>query len=85
VIDESKPYWFAEQLGGGDFRLTDSSTLGGVSVKPFVSMPSVAARDDGSHPVVFAFHPSDRRDISVLGVGDDVQLLAERIRDSPVT
>jgi len=84
-MNEHKPWWFAEQLGGGDFRLTESSTLGGVSIKPMTSMPSVGPRADGTRPVVFAFYPSDRRDISVLAVGDDIQLVAERIGDSPVT
>ena len=85
VMDEQKPWWFAEQLGGGDFRLTDSSTLGGVSIKPMTSMPSCAPRADGTRPVVFAFYPANRRNISVLSVGDDVELVAERIGDSPVT
>ena len=84
-MDERKPFWFAEQLGGGDFRLTDASTLGGVSIERITGMPSVAPRDDGTGPVVFAFYPCDRRNISVLAVGDDVDLMAERIGDSPIT
>jgi len=62
-MDERKPFWFAKQLGGGDFRLTDASTLGGVSIKPMTGMPSVAPRDDGTGPVVFAFYPCDRGNI----------------------
>ena len=84
-MNEHKPWWFAEQLGGGDFRLTETSTLGGISIKPVTSMPSCAPRADGSRLVVFAFYPSDRRNITELAVGDDVELVAERIGDSPVT
>ena len=85
VIEERKPYWFAEQTGDGDFRLTESSTLGGVSIKPMTGMPSCAPRADGTRPVVFAFYPTNRRDITDLVVGDDVELVADRIGDSPVT
>ena len=85
VMNERKPWWFAEQLGGGGFRLTESSTLGGVAIEPMTSMPSCAPRADGSRPVVFAFYPTNRRDITELAVGDDVELVADRIGDSPVT
>ena len=84
VIDEHNPCWFAEQLGGGDFRLTESSTLGGISIKPVISMPSCAPRADGSRPVVFAFYPSALRDITSLAVADEVKLVAEPMGDSPV-
>ncbi|QEG24823.1 hypothetical protein [Mariniblastus fucicola] len=84
-MNERPAFWFAEQLDAGDFRLTDDSTLGGVPLRPQVTMPRVAERDDGTRPKVFAFYPVTRSDLSRLAVGDIVELVAKPTGDSPVT
>jgi hypothetical protein len=65
----------ARRVGEGDFRVTESSTLGGVALRPYLDIPR-KLRDDGTPDLeIFAFLLRDFTDQHLLSVGQVVELL----------
>jgi hypothetical protein len=75
-------YVFARALGSSDFKLTQSSQLGGVPVEMFLSQPR-ALKEDGSPDLdVFAFVLKHEDDLAKLSVGSEVTLEEEPIQST---
>lgn len=67
-------YILARQLDLGDFRLSDSSRLGGMRLKPQLSMPRSLGSDGKPDMTVFAFLPVAAGDLESVKVGQTVEL-----------
>ena len=71
---ESGSYLFARHLETGDFSLSASSRLGGVSIQPSLSQPRKLKPDGSPDLDVFAFVLTDRQDADRFSVGQIVEL-----------
>lgn len=65
---------FAQCLDEGDFELCDGATLGEVSIQPKVDMPRTLDADGQIRLDVFAFFPTDSKDVEKFVVGEVVSL-----------
>ncbi len=72
--DRSGDHVFARRLDAEDFTLSDSSRLGGVAIKPFVSQPRALNPDGTPDLSIFAFEPKIRADKMKWNVGSEVIL-----------
>ena len=74
VSTGSAPYVFARQMDGGSFTIGLDSRLGGARIKMSLSQPR-SLRPDGSPDLtVFAFQLLGASEVSVLKVGEMVDL-----------
>ena len=67
-------YVLARQLEAGDFSLSSSAQLGGVSVKRQLSMPRRVLHDGTPDLTVFVFTLANGADRSKFSVGQEVEL-----------
>jgi hypothetical protein len=67
-------YLFARQLEPGSFVLGETSRLGGVAIRPSISMPRSIKPDGSPDMTVFAFTLATANDLPKLTVGQVVEL-----------
>jgi hypothetical protein len=74
-LDRERGYLLAEQLDQGDIELGACPRLGPVALRPLVSQPR--ALDDAGRlrADLFVFHAVERRDVTLVAVGDVVDLV----------
>lgn len=78
-------YVFARALGSSDFRLTQSSQLGGAPVEMFLSQPRALKKDGSPDSDVFTFVLKHEDDRAKLTVGSEVTLEEEPIQPPQTT
>ena len=66
---------FARHLDDADFTLVDGSTLGGIPIKPELTMPRALDADGNPRMDLFAFRPCVKADVERFVVGEIVELV----------
>lgn len=74
LTTKGPPVLFARQLVAASFTLTDSSTLGGCSIVPYLSSPRALGPDGSPRMDLVAFQLRSRRDLSSFARGQRVLL-----------
>jgi hypothetical protein len=74
ALDERHAYVFARQIGAGDFQVLPGSRLGGVAIKPWLSMPRATTPDGRADMMLFVFVLESASDMTRLVVGQIVEL-----------
>lgn len=68
------PYLLARQMEAGEIRLTSSSHLGGVPIRPHLSQPRAHTSDGQPDLTHYAFVVCNAADLAKLCVGQHVEL-----------
>ena len=74
-VERKRAYIMARQLEAGEFRITEFSCLGGVLLKAQLNMPRALKPDGTPDLTIFCFYPQSRDLLSLLSVGDVVELV----------
>jgi hypothetical protein len=74
-LDRERGYLLAEQLDQGNIELGARSCLGPIVLRPLLGQPR--ALDDAGRlrADLFVFHAAERRDVTLVAVGDVVDLV----------
>jgi len=75
IFQQERPaYLLARQLESGDFHVSATSRLGGVAIKPYISMPRSITPDNKPDMTIFTFVLATANDLPNLSVGQVVEL-----------
>jgi len=75
IAKKERPvYVFARQLEPGEFRVSSTSSLGDVPIRPYISQPRALTSDGEPDRTVFTFILESANDVPKLELGQVVEL-----------